>query len=50
MSHCSACSVLQCLLRQQVRANARGPPRRQVLELPPVEDNDQNSPNVQLNC
>ena len=31
-------------------ANARGPPRGQILVLPPVEDNSQNPPNVQLNC
>ena len=38
------------LLRQQACANARGPPRGQVLELPPVEDDGQRSPNMQLNC
>ena len=50
VSHCPARSVLQCLLRQQVRDNARGPPRVQVLELPPTEDGDQNSPHAHLNC
>ena len=50
VSHCPSRSVLQRLLHQHARANTRGPPRRQVLELPPVEDDDQNSPNVQLNC
>ena len=35
VSNCPAHSVLQRLLRQQVRANACGPPRGQVLELPP---------------
>ena len=50
VSNCPARSVLQRLLRQQARANARGPPRGQVLELPPVEDDSQNPPNVQLNC
>ena len=43
VSHCPACSVLQRLLRQQIRDNTRCPPRGQVLELPP-EDGDQNSP------
>ena len=50
VSNCPAPSVLQRLLRQQASANASGPPRGQVLELPPVEDNSQNPPNVQLNC
>ena len=50
VSHCPARSVLQRLLRQQAHTNARGPPRGQVLELPPMEDGEQNSPNVQLNC
>ena len=44
MSHCPVHSVLQCLLRQQMHDNACGPPRGQVLELPPAEDGDQNSP------
>ena len=48
VSHCQARSVLQRLLSQQARANARGPPRGQVLELPPMEDGDQNSPNVHM--
>ena len=50
VSNCTACSVLQRLLRQQTSANARGRPRGQVLELPPVEDDSQIPPNVQLNC
>ena len=50
VSHCPAHSVLQRLLRQQARVNACGPPRGQVLELPPTEDGEQNSPNVHLNC
>ena len=50
VSHSPARSVLQRLLRQQASTNARGPPRGQVLELPPVEDDAQNSPNGQLNC
>ena len=50
VSHCPARSVLQRLLRQQARADARGPPRGQVLELPPTQDDGQTSPNVQLNC
>ena len=50
VSNCPTHSVLQCLLRQQARADALGPPRGRVLELPPVEDDSQNSPNVQLNC
>ena len=49
VSHCPARSVLQCLLRQRALANARSPPRGQVLELPPAEDDGQKSPNVQLN-
>ena len=50
VSNCLARSVLQRLLRQQASGNARGPPQGHVLELPPTEDGDQNSPNVQLNC
>ena len=50
VSNCPSRPVLQRLLRQQARANARGPPRGQILELPPVEDDSQNPPNVQLNC
>ena len=50
VSHCPARSVLQRLLCQQTRADARGPPRGQVLELPPMQDDGQTSPNVQLNC
>ena len=38
VSHCPARSVLQRLLRQQAHADARGPPRGQVLELPPTQD------------
>ena len=50
VSHCPARSVLQLLLRQQARDTTRGPPRGQVLELPPAEDGDQNSPQVHLSC
>ena len=50
VSNCPACSVLQSLLRQQARGNGRGPPPGHVLEVPPIEDGEQNSPNVQLNC
>ena len=50
VSQCPARSVLQHLLRQQASADARGPPRGQVLELPPTQDDGQTSPNVQLNC
>ena len=50
VSHCPACSVLQRLLRQQARADAHGPLRGPVLELPPAEDDGQKSPNIQLNC
>ena len=50
VSSCPARSVLQCFLRQQAHADARGPPRGRVLELPPAEDDSQNSPNVQLSC
>ena len=50
VSHCLARSVLQRLLCQQARADARGPPIGQVLELPLAEDDGQKSPNVQLNC
>ena len=50
VSHCPARSVLQRLLRQQACTDARGPHRGQVLELPPVENDGQKSPNVQLNC
>ena len=50
VSHCPSRSVLQGLLRQQACDNARGPPRGQVLKLPPTEDGNQNSPHVHLNC
>ena len=50
VSHCPVRSVLQRLLRQQASDNTRGPPRGQVLELPPTEDGDQNSPHAHLNC
>ena len=50
VSQCPACSVLQLLLRQQARDTARSPPRGQVLELPPAEDGDQNSPQAHSNC
>ena len=49
VSHCPARSVLQRLLRQQACDTARGPPRGQVLELPPVEDGDQDPTQVHLN-
>ena len=49
VSNCLARSVLQRLLRQQALGNVRGPPPGHVLELPPTEDGEQNSPNVQLN-
>ena len=42
VSNCRACPVLQCLLRQQAHAGARGPPRGQILVLPPTEDDSQN--------
>ena len=48
VSNCPARPVLQCLLRQQARA--RAPPRGQILELPPQEDDSHPNPNVQLNC
>ena len=50
VSHCPASSVLQRLLCQQTRDNARCPPRGQVLELPPAEDGGQNSHHAHLNC
>ena len=50
VSNCPARPVLQRLLHQQARASARGPPRGQILELPPQEDNSHSNPNVQLNC
>ena len=50
VTRCPVCPVLQCLLRQQTRASNHDPPRGQILELPPVEDDSQNPPNVQLNC
>ena len=31
-------------------ASARGPPRGQILELPPQEDDSHSNPKVQLNC
>ena len=49
VSHCPARSVLQRLLRQQARDTTRGPPRGQVLELPPAEDGDQDPTQVHLN-
>ena len=48
VSNCPARPVLQRLLRQQVCASARGPPRGQILEQP--KDDSQAHPNVQLNC
>ena len=50
VSNCPARQVLQHLLRQQARASARGPPRGQILELAPQEDDSHSNPNVQLNC
>ena len=50
VSQCPARSVLQRLLRQQASDTARSPLRGQVLELPPAEDGDQNSPQAHLNC
>ena len=50
VSQCPARAVLQRLLCQQASNTARGPPSGQVLELPPAEDGDQNSPQVHLNC
>ena len=50
VSNCPACPVLQRLLRQQARASARGPPRGQILELPPPDDDFQTHRNVQLKC
>ena len=45
---CPARSLLQCLLRQQARETAHGPPRGQVLELPAPEGS-QGSPQGHLN-
>ena len=50
VSNCPSRPVLQRLLRQQERASACGPPRGQILELPPQEDDSHSNPNVQLNC
>ena len=50
VSNCPARPVLQCFLRQQARASARGPPRGQILELLQPQDDSQTHPNVQLNC
>ena len=50
VSNCLVRSVLQRLLRQHALADDCGPPRGRVLELSPVEDDSQNSPNLQLNC
>ena len=44
VSNCPARPVLQCLLRQQARASARAPPRGQILELPPQDDDSQPQP------
>ena len=49
VSHCPARSVLQRLLRQQALDTAHGPPRGQVLELPPAEDGGQDPTQVHLN-
>ena len=48
VSHCPARSVLQRLLHQQASADAHCPPRGQVLELPPTQDDGQKSPNIQF--
>ena len=45
---CPARSLLQCLLRQQARETAPGPPRSRVLELPAPESS-QGSPQGHLN-
>ena len=50
VSHCPARSVLQRLLCQQTRETPPGPPRGQVLELPPVDDSSQGSTQAHLNC
>ena len=50
VSHCRARSVLQCLLCQQAREITRGPPRGQVLELPPADDGSLGSTQAHLNC
>ena len=50
VSNCLDRPLLQRLLRQQVSASTRGPPRGQILELPQSEDDSQAHPNVQLNC
>ena len=50
VSNCPGQPVLQRLLRQQAHTSARGPPRGQILELPPQEDDSHSNPNVQLNC
>ena len=49
VSNCPARPVLQRLLYQQARDNARAPPRGQILELP-TEDNAHPNSNVHLNC
>ena len=46
VSICPSRPVLQCLLHQQARASACGPPRGQILELPPQEDDSHSNPNV----
>ena len=50
VSNCPARLVLQHLLRQQALTSTRRPPRGQILELPPQEDDSHSNPNVQLNC
>ena len=50
VANCPARPILQRLLRQQVRASARAPPRGHIMELPSTEDNSHPSSNVQLNC
>ena len=43
-----ACTILQCLLRQQAQETVRGKPRVQILELP-APDGSQGSPQGHLN-
>ena len=50
LSICPARPVLERLLHQQARARASGPPRGQILELPPQGDDSHSNPNIQLNC
>ena len=50
VSNCPAQPVLKRLLRRQACTCARGPPRGQILELPPQEDDSHSNPDVQSNC